>query len=290
MTRESLARKFHPVGFEQPENSRKNYVKPRAELQEAFDRWVEELPETYLHFEKAENQYKKACKSTQPLGEIPYRESNSLLADFNPKTYGQKEVGLFISACYIHSPEQTIIFDLDAPEIEYIGYKTNKNIFNNGKVGNWFAYASSGLSVNNGDCGGVFARDSSGLVVNNGECGNWFAQRSSGPAVNNGECGDCFASYSSGLAITIKKPKSYGYREKGRTIKSADCDRIPELRKYLEELCDLTRGIKDEESAKMFLERYGIGGEKIEPEIQEILDGNRPWVRCYRTLKNFFQK
>ena len=235
MVRESLARKFKPAGFEQPEGSRKNYIKPRKELQEAFDKWVEELPEVLPDRDDSEEQYKKACELIDPIGEIPYREANSLLADFNPKTKGQIEAGLFISACYTHSPEDTIIFDLDAPDIACIGYKTNKNIFNNGEVGNWFAWNSSGLSV------------------------------------NNGECGDGFASYSSGLAIAVKEPKSYGYKEKGRMIKPEDCDRISELKIYFEELCEITRNIKDEESAKRFLERYGSEPkERIENDIKNI--------------------
>ena len=236
MVRESLARKFHPAGFEQPEGSGKNYVKPRAELQEAFDRWMKELPDNIPSWEESEAQYKIACESIQPLGEIPYRESNSLLADFNPKTEGQKEAGLFISACYTHSFEDAIVFDVDAPEIDCIGYRTNKNIFNNGKVGAFFASFSSGLSI------------------------------------NNGECGDWFAWYSSGFVIAIKEPEGYGWKGEGRTIRPADCERIPELKRYMEELSEITRSIKDEESAKRFLERYGPEPkEKIEHDIKEML-------------------
>ena len=274
MVRESLARRFRPAGFEQPEGSRRNYVKPRAELQNAFDQSVGELPNdvSYLISAEVRKQYKKACGLVQPLGEIPYREANSLLADFNPKTNGQKEAGLFISACYAHSPEDIIIFDLDAPEIDCIGYKTNKNIFNDGKVGDLFAIKSSGLAVNNGECGDFFAQASSVIAVNNGECGEGFAYGSSGLSVNNGECGSYFASWSSGLAIAVKEPKRYGWREKGRTIKPADCDRIPKLKQYLEELSENSRKIKDEESAKMFLQRYGPEPKaRIEKEIKEIL-------------------
>ncbi len=101
MIHESLARKFHPAGFEQPEGSRRNYVRPRDELQGAFNRWIGELPRGYfsLSFDEAENQYKKACYLVQALGEITSREANSLLADFKP-AHVNRDAGLFVSACY----------------------------------------------------------------------------------------------------------------------------------------------------------------------------------------------
>jgi len=267
MVRESLARGFKPAGFEQPEDKR-DYVKPRRELQKAFYQWVDELPD-YLDWEV---EYNKVCELISPLGEVSYKEANSLLAGFKPKTKGQKEAGLFISACYTHSPEGIIVFDLDAPEIYCIGYKTNKNIFNNGKVGAFFALESSGLSVNNSECEDYFAMKSSGVVINNGESKSWFVEGSSGIAVNNWECGNWFADNSSGLAITVKEPKSYGRKEESRIIKPADCDSIPELRKYLDELSEISRNIKDELSAKRFLERYGPEPkERIEREIKDIL-------------------
>ncbi len=254
MTRESLARRFRPAGFEQPENSRRNYVKPRRELQYIFDRWVEEISNTIFDWCISEEQYNKAFELVKPLGEIPYREANSLLADFNPKTEGQKEAGLFVSACYTHSPENTIIFDLDAPEIHCIGYGTNKNIVNNGKVGKWFARGSSGLSVNNGECGNFFANLSSGLSIKKENRLDWFSAKSSG------------------LVIVIEESKGYWIVKKDRTIKPVDCERIPGLKEYLDELGNLTKAIKDEESAKIFLERYGPEPkEKIERDIQEIL-------------------
>ena len=273
MTRESLARRFRPAGFEQPEGSRRNYVKPRAELQEAFDLWVDGLP-THLEFydERVREQYERAKKMIRRFGEIKYKEANSLLVGFKPKTDGQKDAGLFVSSCYTHSPEKIIVFDLDASEIDHIGYRTNKNIFNNGKVRNWFALNSSGLAVNNGECGDGFAREYSGTAVNNGECAAWFALNSSGLAVNNGECGDGFAWEYSGLAVAVKEPEGYGHRVKGRTIQPAGCNSIPELKKYMEELSEISRNIKDEESAKMFLERYCVGGYKIKQEGEDILE------------------
>ncbi len=230
---ESLARKFHPAGFDQPEGSRRNYVRPRRELQYAFDKWLNELTE---HSPVWKDRYEKACESVMPIGEIPYREANSLLADFNPKTSDQIEAGLFISACYIHSPESTIIFDLYAPQIWCIGYKTNKNIFNNGIVGKYFAFLSSGLSIDNDECG-VF-----------------------------------FALRSSGIALGATGPRGYGHIKIGRTIKPAHWHGIPELKTYFEELRDVTNLIKDNESAKIFLEKYGPNPkERIEMEIREIV-------------------
>ena len=310
MVRESLARKFHPAGFEQPENSRKGYVKPRAELQYAFDRWVEELPTECFDWKDSEKRYKNACESIKPIGEISYREANSLLFDFEPKIEGHREVGLFISACYNQSSERVIVFDLDAHKIKYIGLGIGKGrilvnegmtgksfgvkcsgtiinnaytedffgdlssgiIVNNGLAARWFAVNSSGLAVNNLETGDYFAHDSSGFAVNNGECGNSFASCSSGIAVNNGGCGSEFAFFSSGLNMAVKEPKTGRWKENDRIIKPADLDEIPELKQYLEELGDITKTIKDEESAKRFLQRYGPEPkERIEQDIKEIL-------------------
>ena len=286
--RENLSRKFHPAGFEQPEGSRKNYVKPRIELQEAFDKWVDELPKYINSEDEIEEKYNKACKLIKPLVKIQYREANSLLVDFKPKTNIQRVAGLFISACYTHSPEDTIIFDMDVPEIEFIGYRTKKNIFNDGKVGKGFVCMASGLVVNNGECRDEFAREFSGLAVNNGNCGDWFALNLSGLAVNNGECGDWsfrelsglavnngehgdgFAQGSSGLDI-LWGLKSYGWKEKS-SEKLSDLEGFPVVKYYIEELRNLTKSIKDEDSAKRFLEKYGPEPrERIEQDIKEIL-------------------
>ncbi len=238
MVRENLARKFHPAGFEQPEGSRRNYRQAPEKLQKTFYRWVDELPESLPTIGVTQFHYKKAVQSLEDFGEISALDANSLVIGFKPKTKGQKEAGLFISACYTHSPEEIIVFDADAPEIGWIGYITKKNIFNNGRVGDWFAY------------------DSLGLVV------------------NNGECGDGFAAYSFGFVIAVKEPKSYGYCVSDTNVlKPTDCDRIPELKRYMEELRDLSKSIKDEESAKRFIERYGSQPkERIEQDIKRICD------------------
>ncbi len=251
---ESLARRFRPAGFEQPEGFRKNYVKPRAELQYTFDRWVNGLPENWYKINTGE-EYNKACELVKPIGEIPYREASSLLAGSKSESLAQRRAGLFVSACYNQSPEQIIAFDTDAPEINLIGYRLGENrvLVNNGKVGNWFASRSSGV------------------IVNNGESGVWFCYNSSGIVLNNGESGDLFGYNSSGILIALQEPKSYGHKEKGRIIKPADCDRIPELKKYLEELSETARNIKDEMSARKFIEKYGASGERIGPEINRLL-------------------
>ena len=150
MVRESLARRFKPAGFEQPEGSRKDYTKPRDELCDAFYRWMRELPEALDHM-SAYVQYGKARKLIEPLGEIPYMEANALLAGFKPKTKVESVAGIFISACYNKSSERVIIFDLDAPEIKCIGYNLGENrvLVNNGEVGDYFGSGSQGIAINN---------------------------------------------------------------------------------------------------------------------------------------------
>ncbi len=258
MVQESLARKFHPAGFEQPEGSRKNYVKPRAELQEAFDKWVDGLPNYSLALDDdSEKEYKKACELVQSIGEIPYREANSLLAGFKPKTYGQSGVGLFISACYNQSPEPVIIFDVDAPEINLIGYglEENKILVNKGKVGDYFGRSSSGILVNNGKIEWLFSIFFSGIII------------------NNDEALDLVGYWSGGTIVGLREPKDYGYLLGGGIILKADGSMgIPKLKNYLEELAEITMAIKDEESAKRFLQRYGPEPkETIESEIKKFL-------------------
>ncbi len=264
MVRESLARRFRPAGFEQPEGSRKNYVKPRVELQEAFDGWVggltEQGPDSYL-----DDQYRRACELVKPIGEIPYREANSLLAGFRPKIdyqsrlgSAQSRAGLFISACYNQSTEPVVIFNLDAPEITLIGYMLGKNkvLVNNGEIRSYLAPVSSGLIVNNKEAGNFLGRDSSGVVVNNGHTGGWFID-----------------SESPGIFIDLQKPSSLEQIVKGgRFLRSEHFHKIPDLKKYFEELCEATRTIKDEDSAKRFLEIYGPEPrERIEQDIDKIL-------------------
>ena len=78
--------------------------------------------------------------------------------------------------------------------------------------------------------------------------------------------------WGSGIEISIKNPEDYIYAESARiTLKPVDCERIPELKEYLEDLSEITKIISDEVSAKKFIEMYGPGGEKIEPEIKKFL-------------------
>ncbi len=265
MTRESLARKFRPAGFEQPEDKR-DYVKPRAELKEAFDKWVN--GETYL------KTYRRACELIRHIGEVSYKEANSLLVDFKPKKRGQEDDGLFVSACYNQSTEHVIVFDVDAPQINHIGYRLRKDriLINNGNVDGCFGVASFGTVINNGETGDWFAQESSGAVINNGDTGDYCAVHSSVLAINNGEAGDWFAEDSYGTVIATVKSKRYRYLKNAkRVLKPADCAKIPELKNYLDELRDLSKSIKDEESSREFMERYGIGGERIESKINKIL-------------------
>ncbi len=271
MVRESLARKFKPAGFEQPEHSRKNYVEPRRELQEAFYQWLRDS----ISLREDEIEYDKACKLIKPIGKIPYREANSLLFDFDPKTAREMDVGFFISACYNQSPEHVIIFDLDAPEIDDIGYMLgeNKVLVNSGKLRFLTGYRSSGTVVNNGEFDRESCVESSGVVINNGWSDVLFGAGSSGIVLNAGEIQIGFGGSSSGIVIGLKKSYDYGTpRRNGRILKPADCDRIPELKNYLEELSEISRNIKDDDSARRFIETYGIGGEKIKPEIEELIE------------------
>ena len=283
MIRESLARKFHTAGFEQPEGSRRNYVKPRTELQEAFDVWVKEFSETYLDDYSQEQKYNIACELIKPLGEIPYREANSLLAGFNPKTEGQEEAGLFISACYTHSPEHIIIFDVDAPDIHYIGFVLGKNR----------------VFVNNGETGNYFGSQSSGIVVNNGESGD-FGEHCSGIVVQNGKTYSTYSDWRSEIFILVDSENpEYGIIKKEigklRLCRWAGGDRedfdiacaehlkyiknltenqagVDELKRYCDDLKQISRKIKDSETTQEFLQIYGPEPRtKIENDLEDIL-------------------
>jgi len=256
MVQEALARRFRPAGFEQPEGSRQNYTKPSPELQEAFYRWIDELL-SYEDFVLTE-QEKRAQELLRPLEEIPYREANALLTGFKPKIRSERKAGLFISACYTHSPEDAIVFDLDAPEIDFIGYGFGKNrvLINKGKTGDWFAQQSSGTIINNGAVWHSSWQSSSGIFINNGLTGWGFGSGSLGYS-------------NSGILIDLKNTKALCLPNY-TTYK--ECDRIPEIKEYLEELGEITKSIKDEESAKKFLERYGKKPEEtIRCDIDYIL-------------------
>ncbi len=263
MTRENLARKFRPAGFEQPEGWRRNYVRPRRELQEAFYQWITELPKKFDGSFIADCEYEKAEKMIKPFGEIPYREANSLLTDFKPKTEVEKDAGIFVSACYNQAPEEIIVFDLDTPEIWSIGHDLEKGkiLINNGSVGDFLGCGSSGVVLNNGHAERQFGSwDSSGISVNMGEAGHWFGHKSSG------------------IVIALQEPESYadpvcrGFDTIKLVLDPSTLDSIPKLKNYLEELSEITKSIKDEESVKRFLERYGPEpGERIEQEIKRIL-------------------
>ncbi len=240
MVQESLARKFHPAGFEQPED-RKGYVKPRRELQNAFYQWTEELPKQICNWDDVEKEYRKACKSIRPLGEIPYRETNSLLVGFKPESWAQRDVGLFASACYNQSPEPVIVFDLNGSEIDCIGYRLGK----------------------------------SKILVNHSQVGKSFGWRSLGIIINNGEAGSEFAEDFSGISIALQEPEDYGISS-GKFLKPDRINRIPDLKEYLEEFCDMTKSFKDDELIKRFLERYGTEPKKrIEQDIKRILGDRR---------------
>ncbi len=254
MTRESLSRKFHTAGFEQPEESRRNYGKAPGKLQKLFYDWIDGLSEkTDPSFEK---QYRKATGILKYLDEeISIQDANSLLVGFEPKTEGQKVAGLFVSACYNHSPERLVVIDLDAEDIYCLGYRLGKRkvLVNNGAVGDFFSIGNYGIVINNGRTGESFGRGSDGIIVNNGSfdlrCG-FLAQ---------------------GPLILLKNSGPIEFSPHGIFLKPGDLKEIPELKLYLEDLCEITRNLKDEDTAKKFVEIYGTDGEKIKPEIEEIL-------------------
>ncbi len=261
MVRESLARKFHSAGFEQPEGSRKNYVRPRRELQEAFYQWMGDLPYgiysdlsfTELHYERA-----KRLLEENKITCLTSLEANSLLLGLKIKTKRGSDIGLFLSACYNLSDEDVIIFDEDAEDVNLIGYNCSKPLINNGRVRNDFGYRSSNFIINN-----CMAR-------------RRFAGSSSGPAINNGDLGGRFGMFSLGLLI------NNGTSEKGPCIKRIgfgnlrmnpdDCDKIPGLKDYLERLRAESEKIKDVKSARTFIEKHGPEPKvKIENDIKEML-------------------
>ncbi len=271
MIRESLTRKFHPAGFEQPEGSRREYVRPRDELQKLFYKWFEGLCNDYPYWEEgirewaypfrevAEEEYIKACELVKHLGEIPYIEVNSLLIDFEPKSFAQQKAGLFLSACYNKSPQQVIVFGFNAPQIWYIGYKLERGkiLVNNGEVGQEFGALFPGVVINNGDVAFRTHYNPLGIIVNNGifEC--------------------CISDViTPNFEIGFRGQKgAYGYlRNIKKFLELADFDKIPELKKYFKNLRELSKSVKDKESTKNFLERYGSEPkERIEQDIEDIL-------------------
>ncbi len=256
MTRENLARMFRPAGFEQPEESRRNYTKPSPELQEAFKEWTDGLDE-HIFLEYVNAEYERAVELIRPLGEISYKEANSLLIDFEPKKDSEKDAGLFVSACYNQSPESSIVFDFDCPNIRCIGYELSKGKF----------------LVNTGSVNHMFGVGSEGVILNLGETGDFFGGQSVGIIINNGKSGNCAGGpFESGIAIFMKNPGNYSHVYSGLIIKPEAIEWIPELKQYIKDLSELSKGLDDEESAKRFLQRYGSEPkEKIGQEIKIIL-------------------
>ncbi len=160
-----------------------------------------------------------------------------------------------------------------------IGYKFEGVLVNTGKVGDMFGENSNNLLINNGEAGDWFGKFSRGPVTNNGKARPWFGAYSKSHVINNGEAGynfGVFTKINGGHVIAITEPEDYGYSSSmfGRLLTSSECKRIPELKQYIEELSKITKAIKDEDSAKRFLEMYDPEPrERIEKEIIEILKG-----------------
>ncbi len=200
MVRESLARKFHPAGFEQPEDRRGYSVSDR--LNRIFYQWVDGLGTGAGQ----EEDYKRALDAIKDFEQIPSSEATSLLVGFKKRKNYDDKVGLFISACYTKAPEDVIVFDQNAEYISFIGYRLrDKILINEGSVGPHFAMKSACTVINNGNSDLSFARASSGLVINNGHTENFFAESSSGTVINNSEAGDHSGEHCEGLVINNGK-------------------------------------------------------------------------------------
>ena len=219
--REFMARGFRGVGFPGPKPPR-DPNQPKSELGKRYAQWLEGFDEGFRYWtEKIEQEYRRAFNLIDELelDENSIVEANSLLVlektgEISEKAY--KASGLFVSAVYNKVNPITLIFDIDAPDIDCIGYRFNGFLVNKGKVGD------------------LFGESAAGPVINNGETGDWFGYSAAGPVINNGEAGDWFGWYAKGPVIAIEEPTGYRYLSNSeRVLKPADCARIPELKKYI---------------------------------------------------------
>ncbi len=200
MVRENLARKFHPAGFEQPEDKR-GYEQPENELGKRYLEWVKSFDENFDYLdEHIEKEYQRAVGLVGDLV-VPLDEANALLVDdYKRPEKARKASGLFVSAVYNKLKLDKFIFDLDT-DIDFIGYRFQGLIVNNSGVGNCFGWIAKGPVVNNGKTGNGFGSGAKGHVVNNGSVGNELGRCANGIVINNGNAGNWFGQFAKNLIV-----------------------------------------------------------------------------------------
>jgi len=167
---------------------RREYVKPRDRLVEAFGKWIR----TYKNEPGMEHprNYKVASGLVPDMGEVGYEEINSLLCLIEDDPELMLNSGVMISALYNHLGSKDIVYECDTgTEITYLGCSLPewKRLIIDGNTGFSAAFSSNGPVINYGP-GNDLAASSGGLVVNYGEIQRGIGWWGKGPVVNFGKC------------------------------------------------------------------------------------------------------
>jgi hypothetical protein len=247
-----LRYEFRPAGHEM-KIERKDYVKTESKLCKVFEKWLDELDDSWDFWNRNYNKAVNMLKNIKPTVDEAH---SALIAYQDHPRINIEHAGLFLSAVYNRVPDMLIVFDvdLDTP-IDCLGYKLGKGkvLVNYCKVGWWMG------------------REASGVVVNYGKCGNFMGSRASGVVVNCGNVEYRMGENASGKIIAIKNPKSFGNLKYAKLVLDEDdCRKIPELVKYFDELkAKIDEGRNNPE---LLLEMFGYNpAEKIRKDVYELL-------------------
>lgn len=200
--KDALAYKFTPSGHGAPVPEKKYRVDAKStKLSRAFETWLGEVPEGYVHDEEY---YERA---EQLIGDLKpsLDEAYSLLVQHqdNPRINAS---GLFISAIYNRLPDGEIVFNLElANPPNYLGYMLAKGkvLINKGKTGWGFGYASRAPVINFGTAAEWLGYEAHAPVINYGNADDEMGKLSSAGVINYGTTNADMGPEASGLVINL---------------------------------------------------------------------------------------
>ena len=135
--------------------------RPKDPLYKAFEGWLNDLTNVRL-----EQDYLAAVRLVSDVSATP-EDANALLVSVSDRVEDDNRIrkaGLFASAVYNRIKPDKLVFDVDAEDINFIGYRFEGLLVNNGEAGNWFGQFANGLVVNNGKAGDWFGWNADGLL------------------------------------------------------------------------------------------------------------------------------
>lgn len=280
------AYQFRPAGHEAPA-ARREYPEPDKKLQKAFEGWEGGLSKDldWHHEATLETCYTRALDLTKKL-EFSLDEVHGLLLQNQDHQY-IKYAGLFVSTLFNTTPEKFITYDLELEPIHFLGYRLAKDkvLINRSKVGRWMGERASGPVINYGEADRGMGWQASGPVINFGKTISWFGAGASGSVINYGEVKSMGAS-AIGYLIAARDPEKF-VEERGRvkrTLMQKDCESIPALHAYLDELRQkFERGRCDDKALLAALDELGPEpGRKIEQDIADILKTKRKYRKVLK--------